>query len=601
MTKISFQSFSSVSSRWLKWQCKMISDVKIGAVFILNDDSEKKLDMMAQWPQNKASTMESKLYELAQNVMAGKDLNTSKVTCPLDTNSSTISDVVTLPIRYGDEVIGVVIFLQSVRPSEQKKAVFQLFQWGCAWLESTLAAAYEEQNQLQPLVVNLAKLAIEDEPTELTAHKVCNFLAEEMRCSRVCIGILKGLQVHTLALSNQLRFDPRSTHIREMEAVMEEAVDQKKSVVYPQTEELSSLVTHKHHSLSQNSKDANVLTIPFSSANGIVGTILLLRDRKEPFTKQEMTILKHATELLGSAIALKLKNEHSVGKIVTKKIKKRVAPLFGANNLTLQISAIVAVTLLIVLSIYQVNYSVYAKSALEGATQQVMVAPQDAFIKSSKVRAGDVVESGEILVKFNERDLILESKKLLSQQNKISKEYQEALAQRERAKVSILSAQLSQAKAQYELVQEKLKRSELKAPFSGVVVSGDLSQSIGAPVEKGEQLFEIASIGDYRVALNIDDHDVSKIKVGQVGSLRLVGLPYDPFSITITRIIPVASAKDGGNYFRVEATIAITDKNILRPGMQGIAKVEVSRESLLWVGTHTVIERLRLWFWSIGV
>jgi multidrug efflux pump subunit AcrA (membrane-fusion protein) len=141
----------------------------------------------------------------------------------------------------------------------------------------------------------------------------------------------------------------------------------------------------------------------------------------------------------------------------------------------------------------------------------------------------------------------------------------------------------------------------LKAPFSGIVVSGDLSQSLGAPVEKGEQLFVIAPLGNYRVALNVDDHDVSKLQIGQTGSLRLVGLPYDPLPITISRITPVASAKDGGNYFRVEATLADMNDTRLRPGMQGIAKVQVGEESILWVWTHTVIERLRLWLWSIGL
>ena len=600
MTKTSFQSFAPIASRWLKWQCKMISDVKIGAVFVHDTSSNNKLDMIAQWPHNRVETMTDKLHELAQNVISGQESTSSKVTCPLE-GGSAICDVITLPLRYGDEVVGAVIFLQSLRPTEQKKAVFQLFQWGCAWLESTLIAAYEEENQHQPLVTDLAKLALEDEPAELTAHKICNLLAEDLECTRVCIGTLEGLQVHTIALSNQLRFDSRSSQIREMETVMEEAIDQKKLVVYPQTDDFNSLVTLKHRALSENSKDACLLTIPLSNAKKPIGTLLLSRHRSQPFTNQEITILQHATDLIGPAISLKLKNEHSMRKVVSQKLKKKISPLFGEDRLTLQISAIVAVTMLIVLSIFKIDYTVHAKSSLEGATQQVIVAPQDGYIESAEIRAGDIVESGQILVTLNERDLKLESKKLFAQHNKISKEYQEALAQRERAKVSILSAQLAQADAQLSLVHEKLKRSKLKAPFSGVVVSGDLSQSIGAPVEKGEQLFEIASLGDYRVALSIDDHDVSKIRIGQTGSLRLVGLPYDPLPITITRIIPVASAQDGGNYFRVEASISKMDKNRLRPGMQGIAKVEVSRESVLWVWSHTVIERLRLWLWSIGV
>jgi RND family efflux transporter MFP subunit len=600
VTKTSFQSFTPIASRWLKWQCKMISDVKLGAVFIYDSSSNNQLDMIVQWPYNKAENMTAKLHELAQNVILGQASGTSKITCTLEGNN-TICDATALPIRYDNEVIGAVVFMQSLRSQEQKKAVFQLFQWGCAWLESNLAVAYEEQNQLQPLITDLAKLAVEDELVELTAHKICNLLAQELGCSRVAIGLSKTLQMQTIALSNQLRFDSRSKHIREMETVMEEAMDQNKSVVYPQTDDMSLLVTHKHRLLSENSQDSSILTVVLSNANKIIGTILLLRDAKKPFTNQEITILQHAIDLVGPVISLKLKNEYSMGKLISQKIKKKVSPLFDYDNLALQVSVIAAVTILIILSILKIDYTVYAKSSLEGAIQQVIVAPQDGFIKSAEIRAGDMVKPGQTLATLNERDLKLESQKLFSQHNKISKEYQEALAQRERAKVSILSAQLAQIDAQLSLISEKLKRSELKAPFAGVVVSGDLSQSIGAPVEKGEQLFEIASLGDYRVALSIDDHDVSKIKIGQTGSLRLVGLPYDPLPITITRIIPVASAQDGGNYFRVEAIISKMDKNMLRPGMQGIAKVEVSQESVLWVWTHTVIERLRLWLWSIGV
>ena len=600
MTKISFQSFAPVASRWLKWQAKMISDVRTGAVFVHDNSSDDKLDMIAQWPHSEAQHITDKIYKLAQNIMSGQNSNLSKITCSLD-GGETVCDVTSLPIRYGDEIIGVVIFLQSIRSQEQKKAVFQLFQWGCAWLESTLIAAYEEENQYQPLVTSLAKLALEDGPTELTAHKICNLLAQDLSCNRVSIGISKGLQVRTIALSNQLRFDARSSQVKEIESAMEESMDQKKLVVYPQRDDISSLVTHKHHSLSESTKDSCILTIPLSNKKKEIGSLLLIRHRSQPFTNQEITILQHATDLVGPALSLKLQNEHSIRKVISLKVKKKVAPLFGNDNLTLQISAIAALTALIILSILQVDYTIHAKSSLEGATQQVIVSPQNGFIKSAQVRAGDTVKSGQLLVTLNERDLKLESKKLLSQHNKISKEYQEALAQRERAKVSILSAQLAQTDAQLSLLNEKINRAKLKAPFDGVVISGDLSQSIGAPVEKGEQLFEIASLGDYRVSLSVDDHDVSRIKIGQVGSLRLVGLPYDPLPITITRIIPVASAENGGNHFRVEAAISNTGENTLRPGMQGIAKVEISRESLLWVWSHTVIERLRLWFWSVGV
>jgi hypothetical protein len=43
-------------------------------------------------------------------------------------------------------------------------------------------------------------------------------------------------------------------------------------------------------------------------------------------------------------------------------------------------------------------------------------------------------------------------------------------------------------------VEEHLERAQLRAPFESLIVSGDLSQSIGAPVERGKVLFEVAPL-----------------------------------------------------------------------------------------------------------
>ena len=51
----------------------------------------------------------------------------------------------------------------------------------------------------------------------------------------------------------------------------------------------------------------------------------------------------------------------------------------------------------------------------------------------------------------------------------------------------------------------KIARSRLAAPFDGIVISGDLSQQIGAPVETGKKLFEIAPLQSYRIILQVDE------------------------------------------------------------------------------------------------
>jgi multidrug efflux pump subunit AcrA (membrane-fusion protein) len=129
------------------------------------------------------------------------------------------------------------------------------------------------------------------------------------------------------------------------------------------------------------------------------------------------------------------------------------------------------------------------------------------------------------------------------------------------------------------------------------VVSGDLSQQLGSPVEKGKVLFEIAPLDSYRVILNVDERDISQIEVGQQGSLALSGMPYNVMHFAVKQVTPVATSKDGSNYFRVEAQIDEPSER-LRPGMEGVGKVSVGERKLIWIFTHSLFDWFRLWSWK---
>jgi multidrug resistance efflux pump len=135
------------------------------------------------------------------------------------------------------------------------------------------------------------------------------------------------------------------------------------------------------------------------------------------------------------------------------------------------------------------------------------------------------------------------------------------------------------------------------APYDGIVVSGDLSQQIGSPVEQGKVLFEVAPATGHRVILQVDERDIVRLSVGQPGELVLSGLPGDKMPFTVRQITPVSTAQDGRNFFRVEAQLA-ADASRVRPGMEGIGKVEVGRERLIWAWTHGFTDWLRLAVWN---
>jgi multidrug efflux pump subunit AcrA (membrane-fusion protein) len=243
------------------------------------------------------------------------------------------------------------------------------------------------------------------------------------------------------------------------------------------------------------------------------------------------------------------------------------------------------------------DYRVSATTVIEPAIRRAAVAPFRGYIAEARVRAGDLVERGQVLCVLDDREMRLERLKSLGQREQLLKQHQQALAARKAAEVRILSAQLDQAGAQLALLDDQLSRTQVLAPFAGVVVSGDLSQTLGAPVEQGQVLFEVAPLDAYRVILQVDEADIADVAVGQRGHLLLSGVPTERIPLTVKKLTPVSTAREGRNFFRVEAQLETTLER-LRPGMEGVGKLEIDRRLLIWIWTHRLIDWLRLFLWS---
>jgi multidrug resistance efflux pump len=209
------------------------------------------------------------------------------------------------------------------------------------------------------------------------------------------------------------------------------------------------------------------------------------------------------------------------------------------------------------------------------------------------------VQKGQTLARLDDKDLRLEQTRLMSEREQLLRRQRQALASKDRAQVSELAAEIEQVAAASSLVDDKLSRSTLTAPFDGVVVSGDLSQLLGAPVEQGKALFEIAPLDAYRVILEVDERDIGDVAVAQEGELTLSGIPSEHMAFTVQRITPVSTTKEGRNYFRVEAHLENGSDHV-RPGMEGVGKVVINQRRLIWSWTHSLTDWLRLAWWKWG-
>jgi multidrug efflux pump subunit AcrA (membrane-fusion protein) len=161
----------------------------------------------------------------------------------------------------------------------------------------------------------------------------------------------------------------------------------------------------------------------------------------------------------------------------------------------------------------------------------------------------------------------------------------------------VAAAEVAQTDAKLALISDKLEHATLTAPFDGVVVSGDLNQYLGTPVEQGKLLFQIAPLNAYRVILQVDERDISNLTLGQTGKLTLSGLPGQTLDFAVQQITPVANQQEGRNFFRAEARLLGASDRI-RPGMEGVGKVGVGSRKLIWIWTHSLVDWFRFWIWK---
>jgi multidrug efflux pump subunit AcrA (membrane-fusion protein) len=228
--------------------------------------------------------------------------------------------------------------------------------------------------------------------------------------------------------------------------------------------------------------------------------------------------------------------------------------------------------------------------------RRAVVAPYDGFIKEATARAGDTVAEGQVLATLEDRDLTLERLKWVTERQQHLFEYDKAFANRQPAAINVIRAQIDQAEAQIKLLDEQLARIKLRSSIAGLVVSGDLSQLIGAAVQRGQVLFEVAPLDSYRVIVGVDEREIGQVEVGQAGELIVSALPNEPLSFEVDKITPIADTQAGRNVFRVEGRVTGSTAH-LRPGMEGVGKIVIGRRSLAWIWLHPLIDWARIWSW----
>jgi len=578
---------------WLQLQCQVL-DGSIRAVVLAGESDHGPFRAVAQWPDPSAATpalanAATQAIRQRHTVLLARD--------PAAAAAQQTGDIVACPIVHADRVLGVVAVELGQRTETQQKAAVQALETNAAALELLLQPRVNDADPHPRAIIELVAASIEHAKFDAASRNATSRFADIGRLLQVSLGIARRGRAEVTATSGRATIDVRMQAGRSMGRAMDEAIAQDATLVYRGHADNKDPGLTAHAQLAQLHGGNSLCTIPISHGGTLVGAITFEHSDAEHFNPDTIAFCEAAVALIGPILYDKYLHDRNVVEKLAGRIRSTTDDLLAPGDRWRGIAIAGVVALVAIPFIATGNYRVTADASLEGAVQRIVAAPVDGYIAEAPARAGDIVAEGDLLARLDDRELDLERQRLTGEQNQLKREYREAIAEHDNSRVTILKAQLDRAGAQLGLTEERLRRTRIAAPMSGVLVSGDLSQSLGAPVDQGQVLFEIAPLDSYRVMLAVDEREIGELSVGQTGTLALVGMPDQHLPISVERITPVSTQADGRNFFTVEARLEETP-DLLRPGMGGIGKIEIEERRLIWIWTHKLTDWLRLWVWS---
>lgn len=442
-------------------------------------------------------------------------------------------------------------------------------------------------------VLEVFNIIIHKDNYELALLTLVNELSFRFNCSQVSIGWLEVNTIVTKAISSIETFEKNSDTIDLLESLFEEVASQEEMLIYPNSDESLALYESeryfKHRNINQ------VVSIPIFFKTKLCGVVVLEMIDSE-ISGQDIDIVNLCVNQLSPWIMSLQQEQEPFYKRISRKFVS-----FTEETLSIRytgIKFIIALLLFVLLSslVIKIDYKVDGTASLETDFVTYLSAPYDGVIDNVKVKEGDDVLKDDLLLTLDMNELKLKENESRANVIRYNQEAEKARATGSLADMKIALSKKDEAEVSLSRVEYYISQSNIKAPYDGIVVEGDHTKLLGSPVNKGDVMLKIAKLGSMFLKIKIKEEDIDSITSS--GKFIFLSRPSISYNITIDKIIPVAEVdKSEGNVFVVKAFINEKEEFWWRPGMSGIAKIDVGEKTIFWIATHKIVDFFRIYVW----
>lgn len=449
-----------------------------------------------------------------------------------------------------------------------------------------------------------------------------NDLCRKLGVDRVALGWVHGAanarrqgttpaagrrSVRLTALSDTENLDRRMAMAQKLEAAMEECLDQEQTVLYPPPPVsgdavLSQAIVHAHRELAASDAKLKVASFPLrvvdAQGERILGIISVETAGEGVIELSTIELVQATLDLVSPVLAVRHSDDRNLALRALDSTVKAGSWLVGPKHTVWKLAGAAVMAATFALFMINVTYRVGATMELLPRERRTISVPFDGVIATLApgIEPGRKVEKGQPLVDLDTTDMKLRLLEARSQILQSEIQADEARKKDNHGEADQAEAKAQQAKASADLLESQISRAHILAPITGTIISGDLTDKVGAAVKLGDKLFEIADMSDMIVVAKVDDRDISLIDDKTTGEVSPKARPSLKIPFTVEAIVPLSQANEGLNAFEVRGKLQSTP-GWMRPGMEGQAKFNTKEHSLAWIASRRIIDQLKVWMW----
>lgn len=521
----------------------------------------------------------------------------------VDPNASGVWGVICLIVRSGDSSAGREALL-NLQLAAQVIAGYQL-------------RRVLQQKQSDLLVVSQAAQALDainrESRFKPAAIALCNQTADMLRASRVSVGFMSGQNIKLCAMSHTEDLIRKMKLVQDLEAAMEECVDQDSEVLVPNPDHATTINRQAKLYVERHGPSA-LCVLPLRLHQEVVGAVAVEWPSDHAITTSEVETVRLSANLWTARLHQFYLDDRWFGARLATSVKNTAGVLVGPKHTWAKLLAIAIAAFLAFMFLAKGDNTVDSAFTVQTKQRQVITAPFAGTLQSvaEGIDVNEFVigtdrpeepQGPTMLARMDTSELRVERASVLAQIADYQAQADAARGENDLAGVEVAMANIRRLEAEAALYDYRIERSTLISPTSGVIIEGDLRQRVNGSLDKGEVLFEIAPLDALRAELLVPASRIGDVRARlehpdnpSRGELASASHPGDFIGFTVERIEPEAEVVDGANVFRVRVSLDKTT-DWLRPGVEGEASIHVDRRSYAYLWTRDAVNWVRMKLW----